>query len=562
MPAHSGKPLNAEQAQRFTQAMGLLQSGRSAHALAIAEVLVQQAPQATDAWQLLGMCLAEAGRQPQANTAFERALALMPGNAMVSRNYGISLARHGKALRTQSRFDEAVPVLRKALEVAPAMAFAWVDLGVVLRLLGHVDDALLAFQRAATVLDPRSPAGLDVQNAINGVLADAGRPAEALANARKLVALSPNHAPAYEALGNLLWEHGEEIAPGEDPLGELTGAVRAQPGNQALQLSLARMLMAAKRPQEALELLHPMRQREPGNPLLDWFAADALDALRQHEQAAPLYEAAARTELGKLPDFLNAQARHAFRTGKFDLALNCAAAVIELDPFNQEGWAYQGIAWRLSGDEREQWLCDYETLVGHVDIAAPPGFDDVPAFLALLADTLKAMHKAKREPVHQSVRGGTQTAGQLFGRDHSVIRAAEVALRKAVQGWLATLPDDLAHPFLLRKQESVNFVGSWSVNLNSSGRHSNHIHSRGWLSSAFYVSLPAAVLDSDGDSRAGWIQFGQPLEDLGLDLSPRRFIQPRPGTLALFPSYMWHGTVPFVARESRLTIAFDAQPCM
>jgi hypothetical protein len=33
-----------------------------------------------------------------------------------------------------------------------------------------------------------------------------------------------------------------------------------------------------------------------------------------------------------------------------------------------------------------------------------------------------------------------------------------------------------------------------------------------------------------------------------------------PGRLILFPSYMWHGTVPFRATAARTTIAFDAVP--
>ncbi|AKC86939.1 hypothetical protein WQ53_09425 [Pseudoxanthomonas suwonensis] len=554
--------MNAAQAGRFRQALGLLQSGQRAQALSIAETLAGQAPQAADAWQLLGLCLADNGRQAQANAAFERALALLPGNAMVSRNYGVSLARHGKALRRQGQWEAAESVLRKALALSPEQASAWVDLGVVLRFLGRIDEALAAFRRAEGMLDQRGANALEVQNAINGVLADAGRPAEALAGARQLVALHPNHAPAHETLSNLLWENGAELAPGEDPLGEFRAAALAQPDNRALQLAFARTLMAARHAEEALAFLHPLRQREPGNALLDWFVADALDALQQHEQAAPLYAAAARGELGNLPEFLNARARHAFRTRDFALAADCAEKATRLDPRNQESWSHLGTAWRLAGDEREHWLCDYERLVGCVEVAPPPGFGDLTTFLQTLAATLDTMHNAKHEPMNQSVRGGTQTAGLLFGRDDAVIRAAEDALRTAVENWLAALPNDASHPFLSRKQRSVGFVGSWSVRLRSSGRHSNHIHSEGWASSAFYVSLPGSVLESGSESRDGWIQFGQPLEELGLDLSPRRVIQPKPGYLALFPSYMWHGTVPFDARESRLTVAFDMQPKM
>src|SRR5690606_24591086 len=304
----------------------------------------------------------------------------------------------------------------------------------------------------------------------------------------------------------------------------------------------------------------PLRRREPGDGLLDWYAADALDALQQYDEAAALYASAARGQLGRVPEFLNARARHAFRTRRFDLAAECAGKAVGLDPRNQEGWSHLGTAWRLAGDEREHWLCDYEGLVGYVEIAPPPGFGDLPGFLQALEARLDAMHNTTREPGNQSVRGGTQTAGQLFGRDDPLIRAAEAALRAAVEGWLATLPDDAAHPFLSHRQRSVGFPASWSVKLRSSGRHSNHIHPKGWASSAFYVALPDSVIESDDASRAGWIQFGQPLESLGLDLPPRRVLQPLAGHLALFPPYMWQGTVPFDAGPSRLTIAFDMQP--
>jgi len=51
-----------------------------------------------------------------------------------------------------------------------------------------------------------------------------------------------------------------------------------------------------------------------------------------------------------------------------------------------------------------------------------------------------------------------------------------------------------------------------------------------------------------------WIAF----VSFGLDVAPTRHIEPRPGRLVLFPSTMWHGTVPFTQGE-RLTVAFDVQ---
>lgn len=560
MPADRGQPLNKAQAQRFNQALAFLRAGSRTEALSIADELTRQVPGAADAWQLLGMCLGASGHQQRAERAFEHALALLPGNEMITRNYAACLARHGKGLRATDEPDAAEPVLRRALAMSPEDASAWVDLGVVLRTLGRADEALVAFRRADRILHRSGTDRPGVQNAITGTLADAGRPMEALENARSLVAAHPDHAPAHESLGHLLWEHGAELAPGQDPLGMVRAAALAQPHNRELQLTFARMLLATRRPDEALTLLQALRRREPGDAMLAWFAAEALDALREYDQAAALYAMASGGELAMLPEFLNARARHALRTRELAVAVKSANKAVEIDPRSQEGWSLLGTAWRLAGDQREYWLCDYERLVGYVEIEAPLGFSDVPGFLQSLAARLHAMHNATREPVHQSVRGGTQTAGQLFGRDEDVIRAAEAALRASVERWLATLPEDADHPFLSCKRRSVRFAGSWSVRLRSSGRHSNHIHPKGWASSAFYVALPDSVLDSDSESRAGWIQFGEPLEDLELDLPPRRVIRPLPGYLALFPSYMWHGTVPFEASDSRLTIAFDMLP--
>ncbi|WP_414708827.1 putative 2OG-Fe(II) oxygenase, partial [Roseateles sp.] len=41
---------------------------------------------------------------------------------------------------------------------------------------------------------------------------------------------------------------------------------------------------------------------------------------------------------------------------------------------------------------------------------------------------------------------------------------------------------------------------------------------------------------------------------------PQRFEAPRPGRLLLFPSYLWHGTLPFEDDAFRLTVAFDVVP--
>ncbi len=104
----------------------------------------------------------------------------------------------------------------------------------------------------------------------------------------------------------------------------------------------------------------------------------------------------------------------------------------------------------------------------------------------------------------------------------------------------------------------VAIAGSWSVRLSGSGFHVNHIHPDGWMSSCYYVAVPEAV--EDETAKQGWIKFGEPAINIALKDAIRRTIRPAPGRLVLFPSYTWHGTVPFHDGAARTTIAFDVVP--
>src|SRR5690606_15878519 len=102
------------------------------------------------------------------------------------------------------------------------------------------------------------------------------------------------------------------------------------------------------------------------------------------------------------------------------------------------------------------------------------------------------------------------------------------------------------------------FSGSWSVRLRRDGFHLNHVHSEGWISSCYYVGLPTVIADET--RKEGWIKFGETGFDLGEREMIERMVRPEVGKLILFPSYLYHGTVPFVDESPRTTVAFDVVP--
>ena len=579
--------LTTTQAQQLEEAIRLLNAGNASAAVAISARVVAAAPLAPDAQHLHALCCADMGDAEAAERAFQRALALAQQPPLILRNYvaflcksGLSalaaglrvpalavleravqlqpdsaLAWHalGNAQRMADDLEAAEVAFRKAIALTPGYATAWVNLGAIVRLLGRSDEAITCYEQAVKA----GYVGPDLTDALTGVLIDVGRVGEALVQARRVTREHPEFVPAHTTLANLLWEYGSTGVASDSAF---LAAVHAQPGNSALRLAFAQFLLASRQADAALEQIRLLKAQEP-SPVLIALEADALEMLGHTDQAGALYAQAHRQLGGDDPVFLNTYARHLLRAGEWQAAAERATEATMLDPGKQEAWANLATAWRLLGDPREFWLCDYQRLITMVDIETPPEFATTAEFLAALTQTLEALHTAKREPVQQSLRGGSQTAGRLFGRRDPIIEATRLALRQAVERWLATLPSDASHPFLKRKARSVRFSGSWSVRLWSSGNHVNHIHPQGWMSSAFYVALPPSVTEQASESsNAGYIKFGQPPQELNLNLPPRRLLRPEPGKLALFPSYLWHGTVPFVDDAARLTVAFDMIP--
>jgi hypothetical protein len=138
-----------------------------------------------------------------------------------------------------------------------------------------------------------------------------------------------------------------------------------------------------------------------------------------------------------------------------------------------------------------------------------------------------------------------------------VIQTYLAALSEPILAYIDAMgPPDPSHPWSGRKTGKFRLAGTWSVKLRANGYHINHVHPAGWISSAYYVAVPPVV--AAGEGRQGWIKFGEPRWPTP-GCTIEKVVQPKAGRLVLFPSYMWHGTIPFSQGE-RMTAPFDAVP--
>jgi tetratricopeptide (TPR) repeat protein len=435
--------------------------------------------------------------------------------------------------RRQDKRELALPSLQRAAALAPQEPL--ILHGLARTLLEAGLPSVDAYANALRV----APGDSALLMGLVSALCAEGRADETIPGLERALASEPRWADGHALLSRLRWSAGER----DGFTSSFNEALQQHPRDMELRRQQILTLLHAEQWDAMLGSIEDGRSALGDLPLFDLNEAVVHDEQRDFATSGPLLERFADADDSTVQI---RRVRHLLRTGRVPDAVELIDRW--LGHADQASfWPYAATAWRMTGDPRWDWLEGDERFVGVYDLQErlPP--------LQLLTSTLRELHSASGQFLEQSVRTGTQTAGNLFHRIDPVIVQLREAVRVAVEAHAARLPErDPSHPLLGAERKSVRFSGAWSVRLNAGGHHANHVHPLGWFSSALYIKLPA----SDGGDGAGSLTLGEPPVELDLDIQPFKVIAPRKGQLALFPSTMWHGTRPFSEGE-RITVAFD-----
>jgi cytochrome c-type biogenesis protein CcmH/NrfG len=440
----------------------------------------------------------------------------------------------GLRYRDEERRELAIPALKRAAELAPSEPL--IVHGYARTLLEAGLPSVDAFA-GAMKLTPNDP---DVVKGMVSALLAERRVDDAMAGMELALRRSPHWVEGHVLLSGLRWAEGDR----DSFTRSFDEALTKNPRSLDLWREQINALVHAEQWDEALNRIDKGRAIVGDNVVFGVTEAIVHAELGHTELADALFEPYAEVEAGPMQV---RRVRHLLKSGRPEQA----SELIEAWLYRLEGfmfWPYASIAWRILGDDRWQWLEGDEKFVGVYDIA-----DRLPP-LDQLAETLRQLHTLSGQPLEQSLRGGTQTDGHLFQRIDPVIVQLREAIRRSVAKHVARFPArDERHPLLAPRRDEIRFEGAWSVRLHGRGYHANHVHPAGWISSALYIVLPPDV----GAGEAGILTLGEAkAPSFPIDLPPFRTIEPKPGRLVLFPSYMWHGTRPFAEGE-RMTVAFD-----
>ncbi|MFW5432800.1 MAG: tetratricopeptide repeat protein [Methylophilaceae bacterium] len=496
--ANSSQP-SQQETQRLIQQ---LNNGQLAAAEQGAKKLTAKHPDIYILHHVLALALDGQQKFLESVASYQNAIKLQPKNADLHFNLGI-------ALNNTNQFEGAINAYKKAIALKPQFFEAYGNLGTVLQRLGLLDGAIENYQLGLTI-NPQDALG---HFNLGTALRDKGSLDAAISSYKKAIALFPNYTDAYNNLGETLRDHGDMDAAVKN----YQEALSRNPDHPNANYNMGEFLYLAKKYSEAVTYFEKSQ-------LDDW----------QARSMYSLYKAELFDDFKTKLDHVVHNTRH---TSPFiaTLSTHYAFNFEQEDPYNfcKNGFdfVYQNSIPALAEPNSKllkQLLNDIE----NTDIA---------------------------ERVQGMLHYGKQSAGNLFKRPEASFLQLADLVRQEFANYKVRFADadcELINAF----PDELEFTSSWFVKMNQGGHLDAHIHEIGWISGAVYLNIPT----NHGNEAAfeyGIHGDGYPVHSNKKQSDfPTGLATPKVGDIVLFPSSLFHRTIPFQANEKRICIAFDLKP--
>lgn len=332
--------------------------------------------------------------------------------------------------------------------------------------------------------------------------------------------------------------------------------IAIDPGNADALGSLSVLAHQRGNKGKALELIEAAIAARPGEAGFFMNKGAILDAAGRGDDAAEAY----RQAIALKPDYGDPYYNlgdHYLKAGAPDKAVEVFDACLAACGREFHALAYKAHALFDAGqDEAGGHLLDFDAFVKPYTFDTPDGFDSLEDFNNTLARYVKTHPSLKTEA--RATRKGRHT-GELIKQPLGPMAGMVKRIDEAINWYKDQLPDDPDHPAVRWAPDEWRLT-AWGVVMHSGGHEVAHIHPNGWLSGVFYVNLPEVIGAKDRGVE-GFLEFGKPTPELHVKTQlALRHYKPELSQMFLFPSYFYHGTVPFKSDERRICIAFDVEP--
>lgn len=298
----------------FRQAMSLYQQGRLAAAEKSARSLAHRQPDHAGVQHLLGLIAAQQGDNTQAEKYLARATRL-------DNRYAEAFFNHGLLLKLLGRPEEALVAFERATRLLPSSAEPRVQLANLLRCLGRLEKALATCDQA-----------LRIDNQHEGALAERpiilwelGRKEDALLACKQALDLNPANATMQYNHGNMLRECGY----GKKALSAYSKATQLRPDYTEAHYNRASLLKEMGMLEDALTSYRLAIESSPALAKAYIDLGNTLCDLGRFREALQAYEEASSVDPDN-PIAIRNQGNLFMDTGQVDKAEACFRRALEL----------------------------------------------------------------------------------------------------------------------------------------------------------------------------------------------------------------------------------------
>jgi tetratricopeptide (TPR) repeat protein len=299
-----------------------VERGRSERALELARRAVDANPERPEAYLVVGLAHAQTGKLDESAAQYEMARE----RGSTERRLFAELA---SVYDVAQRYDDAVRVYRERLAMAPDDAEMRQELGLTLLLLKQFDAAVTELRTVAKADPDNTQACLDLGYA----LLRAGRPREAAALFEQAIRTQPSRHDVELLLARARAACGEADAA----IAILDNVIAARPGEAApLRMRARMLLLTGKEEGAAADYRRLLELAQPGDPAVLLGYAGVLIALDQLRKAEALLHRVQR-DIGEHPVLSFRQAQIAWRRGN-RRAIYTLAGFARDNPTDVEAW--------------------------------------------------------------------------------------------------------------------------------------------------------------------------------------------------------------------------------
>lgn len=336
-------------------------------------------------------------------------------------------------------------------------------------------------------------------------------------------------------------------------------AFALQPDTPGLALAFGIALARSGQPAPAAKIFQKALDQGTSPAAVNHNLGNVLVRLKRYDEAITAFRNAAARDPDN-PLILYGLGRALIWAGAFEESLAHLTRALEMKPAYLQIVSYKILALRhLGRHDDADALEGLDDMVIPVHLDCPAEFASVKDFNVALRNEITGHPALTKEFAGRATRNGAKVDHMFAANKTPLFEIFEREVRKAFDVAIAQMPRRAGLPIPFEIEGGYR-ADMWANVMYRGGHQVPHNHPAGWFSASYYNTLPDRVTAS-GDAHEGWIEFGGTAYDFpAAPDMPTRQIQPEEGMMVVFPSYIFHRTIPFESDEIRLSCAFDAKP--